>query len=219
MSNEDDLLAGIRDHVRAERADDAALEAVARGELGSEGVAELERRASGDAEVAAMIEASRPLGAAVEEWIAARIGAKADANAKAKANAKGGTVVAFMRRAAVYGAPLALAAGVLLYVTLGSRGGETGRAMLPDYSIVASGDKEMRGQDDTPAGAVLRLRGGSDAGFEIVARPSTASGKKVVAYVFAMGEGEPNPVDASVDVAAEGSVRIRGRARALDGAR
>ena len=56
--NNEDVLARIRDHVRADRADDVALEAVARGERGDK-VVELGRRALGDADLAAMIEASR----------------------------------------------------------------------------------------------------------------------------------------------------------------
>ena len=58
-----------------------------------------------------------------------------------------------------------------------------------------------------------------DAPFEIVLRPATSAGAKVVAYAFAIGEGDPNPIEAKIEVASEGSVRIRGRAGALQGAR
>jgi hypothetical protein len=132
---------------------------------------------------------------------------------RAKADAKGGRVIAFVRRAAVVAAPLAVAAAVIVYV---GRGG-TSRSSLPEYAVVASGEKEMRGADE--AQARLELRGGEGATFEILARPSTDAGAHVVAYVFAIGEGEPNPVEAKVEVAFGGSVRIRGRARALEGAR
>lgn len=211
MSN-DDLLAEIRDHVRDERTNDSALEAVARGERG-DAVLELERRAAGDAEVAAMLEASRPFGDAAEERIAARVG---KANANVKASAKRGVLVPILRRVGVVAAPLMMAAAVVLYVVFAGSG--ESHAVLPHYSIVASGEKEMRGQAEA-ASANLQLRGGPDAPFEIVVRPTTTAGTKVVAYVFAIGEREPNPVDAKVEISPEGSVRIRGRARALDGAR
>lgn len=221
MKDDDVLetLSHIGDHVRRERADDAALEAVARGESASasEAVRALEERAKREPETAAMVAASRPSGDAAVERVVARVGAKANANAKAdanaKANAKGGRLIALVRRASVVVAPLAVAAAVVLY--LGRGGGS--REALPEYSVVASGEKDTRGADE--AQARLELRGGEGATFEIVARPGTDAGAHVVAYVFAIGEGEPNPVDAKVEVAFGGSVRIRGRARALDGAR
>jgi hypothetical protein len=83
--------------------------------------------------------------------------------------------------------------------------------------VSASSDQTMRGPAE-PASNRLRLHSG-DAPFEIVVRPATTSGGKVVAYVFAIGEGEPNPVEANVEIAPEGSIRIKGRTRALDGAR
>lgn len=221
---DDDILRGIRDHVRAERADDAALEALARGETGTARIEELERRAAADPETAAVVAASRPFGPAIEEKIAAHVGlapapAKAPAPAPAAAPANERRVLPFLRRAAIYAGPVALAAAVLLYVGLGGIGGER-HAALPDYAVSASSEKEMRGPGEAgEATASLQLRGGPDAQFEIVARPSTTAAAKVVAYVFAMGEGEPNPVDAQLDVAPEGSVRIRGKARALEGAK
>ena len=223
----EDVLTGIRDHVRAERADDAALEAVSRGEVGSAAVAELERRAESDADVRAMLEASRPLGDDVLDAIAAKAKlepAKALEPVTSRALPKvaqaggNGRVLPFLRRAAVVVAPFAVAAAVFVYL---GRGGEPG-PRLPEYAIVAGGEKEMRGADDAPAG-VLQVRGGPDAAFEILARPMTsAGGSKVIAYVFAIGEdraSEPNPVDAKIDIAPEGAVRIRGRSKALTGAR
>jgi hypothetical protein len=209
------VLAAVRDHVRSERADDAALEALARGESDAASVASLEARAEGEAEVRAMIAASKPLGDAAIDRITARVHAKAAKAVDAGAKRNTGNVVAFMRRAAVVVGPLALAAVVVLYA---GRGGEKGHALLPDYTFVASGEQTMRGANDTaPA---LRLHGGASATFEITARPATQAGAKVVAYVFAIeADHEPSAVDASVEVAPEGAIRIRGRARALDGAR
>jgi hypothetical protein len=212
----DDPMSRLRDHVRAEQADDAALEAVARGEAGTELVAELERRAAGDAQVAAMVQASRPLGAEAEARIAATLVASANAKASANANAKAnGRVLAFVRRNAMYVAPFAVAAAALVYV--GRSGSGAGGPALPDYTVVAISEREMRGAAEPQA--ALELRGGADAGFEIVARPATTAATRVVAYVFAVGEGEPSPVDATIEIAPGGAVKIKGRARALAGAR
>lgn len=110
-------------------------------------------------------------------------------------------------------APVAVAAAVLVYFALvAGRSAQDGRAPLPEYGVAASGDPSTHGPG-------LTLRHGADA-FEIVARPASAvsdAGAKVVAYGFAIGEGEPNPIDAKVE--ADGAIRIRGRARALEGAR
>ncbi len=137
----------------------------------------------------------------------------ASADPSAQPPVVGGRVLAFVRRHAAIVAPLAVAAAVLLYM----RRADEAHLGLPDYSVVASGEREMRGAGQPRA--TLELRGGADAWFEIVARPATTVPTPVVAYLFAMGEGEPNPVDAKVDIAAEGSVRIEGQGRALAGAR
>jgi hypothetical protein len=167
-----------------------------------------------------MIAASRPLGPEVEAKIAAKIAAKVSGAAASTSKStiekpNPGRVIAFVRRNAMYVAPFAVAAAALLYVGSGRQGGPE----LPDYSIVASGEREMRGAGAPPSQGVLELRGGTEAGFEIVARPATRAATRVVAYAFAIGEGEPSPVDAKIDVAPEGAVKVHGRARALDGAR
>ena len=205
----------VRDHVRGERTHDAALEALARGEASSPSVAELEERSGSDAEVAAMLEASRPFGPEVLDRIAARVTANASAIAvpSARPPVVGGRVLAFVRRHAAIVAPLAVAAAVLLYM---GRADEA-HLGLPDYFVVATGEREMRGADQPHA--TLELRGGANASFEIVARPATTVPTPVVAYLFAIGDGEPNPIEAKVEIAAEGSVRIKGSARALAGAR
>jgi hypothetical protein len=107
------------------------------------------------------------------------------------------------RRAMIPLALLAAAVAILLYVGLGSRRAAR-HAALPEY--------------DVPR---LELRPGRDAPFEVAAVPATPVAMKVVAFAFAMGEGdaEPNPVDAKVEIAPDGAVRLKGRARALEGAR
>jgi len=208
MKEDDDALALVRDLVRRERADDAALEAIARGEANDESAA-LERHAASDQEVAALLAASRPLGPDVERAIASRI-APATPSAKKRASSMAGRITPLV-------GGLALAAAVVLYVAAG-RPTEVPHALLPDYALAASSEQSMRGAPEK-AGAVLHLHGRPDAPFEIIARPTSAAGTRVVAYLFAIGEGEPNPVDASVEIAPGGAIRIRGEARALAGAR
>ena len=160
-----------------------------------------------------MIDASRPLGAAKLDAIADAVRVTPAAPAAAKPS--GRNVVAFLRRASIVVGPLALAAALFLVV---GRGGNESTASLPEYSFVASGEKEMRGDSPPETARALRLRSDPDATFEIVARPATAAGGHVVAYVFAVIGGEPNAVDARVELAPGGSVRIRGRAAQLHGA-
>lgn len=218
--SEEDIVGRTFALAREEAADDGAWEAVARGDASPEVRAELERRAAADAEVAAILEASAPLGDDAAERIAARIERDRPEEAevvplaavKARAaQARSGATIA--RRAAVLVAPLALAAALVLYVTAGPGGG----AALPEYTVAAAGEQAMRGPSE--AAAVLRLGASPDARFEIVARPATAAADPVVAYAFAMGEGEPSPVEARIDVAQGGAVRVAGAARALAGAR
>lgn len=107
------------------------------------------------------------------------------------------------RRAMVSLALLAAAAVTLMYFGLGSRRAAD-HAALPAYEVPR-----------------LELRPGRDAPFEIKAVPAAPVGIKVVAFAFAMVEGdaEPNPVDAKVEIAPDGAVRMKGRGRALEGAR
>jgi hypothetical protein len=107
------------------------------------------------------------------------------------------------RRAMMPLAVLAVASAMLMYFGLGSRR-VADHAALPEYDAQR-----------------IEVRAGRDAPFELSAVPRTPSAVKVVAFAFAMGEGdvEPNPVDAKVAIAPDGAVRLAGRARALEGAR
>lgn len=111
----------------------------------------------------------------------------------------------FARRRGAFVVVLASAAALLVY--LARDGGA--QPVLPDYAISATGESQGR----------LVLPAGGDLPFEVVVRPAARVPTKVVAYVFAIGEGEPNAVDAKVAIDAEGVVRVDGRARALAGAR
>jgi len=123
-------------------------------------------------------------------------------------------VIPFRRRVMTYGAPLALAAAVLLFVM--TRHGENG-PQLPGYAVTATGEQAMRGE--TAKSTRLHLAKGQAGRFEIVARPDTAVAEaKVVAYAFAMIDGEPTALDAKVDVSKDGAVRITGESRLIGAA-
>lgn len=113
----------------------------------------------------------------------------------------------FARRRVAFVVVLVTAAALLAYLYLARN--DDAQPVLPDYAISANGAAHGR----------LEVRGGGDAPFELVLRPAARVPTKVVAYVFAIGEGEPNAVDAMVGIDPEGVVRIDGRARALAGAR
>lgn len=121
-------------------------------------------------------------------------------------------MIPFVRRTATYAAPLALAAAVVLFVA--TRGG-SGGPELPGYALTASGEQAMRG--DTAPSSRLHVGRAAGSRFELVARPASAVAPdaKVIAYVFAMEDAEPVPLDANVDVSKDGAVRVTGEARSL----
>ncbi len=225
----DPVLESLRNHVRTQRADDAALESVARGEGATAEVVDLERRAVRDPELADMIALSRPL----SDDVVSRIEASAllslqpltPMSAQRSTTSRESLesafprrkVVPFMRRAAPVAGSLAVAAAVLLWTFAGRNEGRSAPP-LPDYDVSVSAEQAMRGPapDSSPARLVLRP---GDNPFEMIVRPATATAVKIAVYAFAMGEREPNPIEATIEIAPEGSVRIRGKSRALDGAR
>ena len=123
---------------------------------------------------------------------------------------RGVAPMAFVRRGVAVLVPLAVAAAVLVYLGRGDAGASR---RCPTTRSSRRARRRCAGQTTPTPRTQLELRGGADAVFEIVVRPATSVPAKVVAYVFAIGEGEPNAVDAKVEIAPEGSVRIR-RARA-----
>ena len=109
------------------------------------------------------------------------------------------------RRAKILLALLAAAAAVAVYAGSGRRA--AGHPSLPAYAV-----------------ARFELAPGRDAPFEIDATPAAPVTTKLVAFAFATGatgaaDGEPNAVDAKVEIAPDGAVRIKGRGRALEGSR
>ena len=59
----------------------------------------------------------------------------------------------------------------------------------------------------------------ASAPFELVLKPSSPPPKVVVAYAFGIGDREPNPLDAPIELLPDGAVRLKGSPRALLGAR
>jgi hypothetical protein len=107
---------------------------------------------------------------------------------------------AFLRRRGVHAVVFAVVVAALLYVSRD----DGSHPALPKYALPQGG---------------LVLTPGPPETFELVVRPTAHPPTKVVAYVFAMEDGEPNAADAKVVVAPQGEVRITGRTRALAGAR
>ena len=104
------------------------------------------------------------------------------------------------------------------------------RLALPAAAIVALGgaasvwcrrtptpDPVLPLPEYTTPSATMRAHGNDP--FEIVARPASPPPPKVVAYAFGIGELEPNPIDAPIEVLPGGVVRLKGSSRALVGAR
>lgn len=213
------LLARIGAHARDEQRDDAHHERVALGEESAEG-----------SEVG-------PLDSAAIDRITARavasLGAKSSekkepAAAPAPKDKDNVVRATFGRWLITLAGPLAIAAALVLFIS--SQRGPTKPTgpELPLYAIAASGEQTTRGAPGAVGGGApppesrLHLgKTGRDGRYAIVLRPATAPIGKVVAYAFVVGDVLDNaePLDAKVEIAPEGSVRITGPSRSLEGAR
>jgi hypothetical protein len=150
-------------------------------------------------------EAAKALGDDAVDRIVARV-------APAKPKAKPAKVIVFPTWARTYGASIAVAAAVVLFIATRDHG--SNGPSLPGYAITASGEQMVRG--DVPKSTTLRVGKAAASRFEIVLRPDTSVGEaKVIAYAFAMEGNEPSALDAKVEVSKDGAVRITGDARAL----
>jgi len=200
MSEDDDILARLRAHVREERKDDSDFERVARGDADPRGDGSLE--------------AARPLDVAA----ASRIAAKVAALNGTTSSARGARVVPLRRKLVAWGGPVALAAAVVLFVAARREGEDATAPELPTYGLTARGEQEMRG--DPERGAKLRLGRAAASAYEIVMRPSAAvPDARIVAWAFAMEDRGPTQLDARIEISSDGAVRIRGDAKELRGAR
>lgn len=226
MKQEEDVVTALRDEVRHDRDRVSALERVASGAASADELADLETQASSDARLALELEAAKPLGPDTEARIAARLletAAPKKATPPAVKAAPAANVVPFKtrvaRRVAQLGAPLALAAVLVLYFTTRGPASSDLGVDLPTYAIAAAGEKEMRGAPDE--GTRLVVSSAPSSRFELVARPAQAieSDARVVAYAFVVrGADVASLDDVKIDVSKDGAVRITGAARELQGA-
>jgi len=125
---------------------------------------------------------------------------------------------AWRRRLVLAAGPLALAAAMVVYV-----GGQSGPELrdLPAYTVSAVGVRAMGGQAEEPSPRLRVPKGaGRNARFEVLLRPAAAPQEGVVAYAFTFGgdASEPAPLDAKVEIAPDGPVKLTGAAGALEGA-
>jgi hypothetical protein len=214
MSEKDELLGRVGEHVREEQAEDARFERVACGRASDAELAELEREASTDPELATRLEASRPLDGVSVERIASRL-MRSDMRSRAPANpAQDRLPRTWMRRAGVVVAPLALAASVFLYLTARERD-----TVLPTYDVTATSDRSVRGPDAASTRLRISKDATPDSRYAVLLRPASASTAKIVAYVFAVRpESEPTLIDAALVISEQGAVRIEGATLSLRGA-
>jgi hypothetical protein len=106
------------------------------------------------------------------------------------------------RRARIGMALLAAVAAVAVYFAFGRR--VANHPDLPEYTAPR-----------------FEVRPGRDTPFELAAVPAVPVATKLVAFAFAMGNGdsEPSPVEAKVAISPDGTVRLAGRGRTLEGSR
>lgn len=202
----DDLLQELGHHVRGEMAaapaDDPVWERLARGELSPAEDAQLRERAAADPEVATLYEAFRPLDGAARKRIAARV----------DAGLRPPRVIAW-RRAALLAGPLAVAAAVVLVVSVRLRQPAQPLTLVPEYSLALSGgDRATRSGTPAPSGPVELHRSSS---LEIVLRPATAVSHPTVVRAFLLQGADVRPWDVVMDRSSDGAVRIAGQAGAL----
>lgn len=125
---------------------------------------------------------------------------------------------AWKRRLITMAGPLALTAAMLVYV-FGQRG-PNGPA-LPEYTVAATGAPAASGSAVPETRLRLAKSAGRGARFELVLRPAAQPEEPVVAYAFTFStpSSEPVPLEAKVEIAPEGGIRLTGSARALEDAR
>lgn len=235
---DDDVLARIGGAAREAQKDDRRFERVARNEAGPDELADLERAAADDPELAVRLEGSLPFDAAAVDRIAkgvhaAHVAMKPAAVKQANVivlrpgasdapdthgKSAAGAASPWRRRLILAAGPLALAAAMVVYVT-----GQSGPRVpeLPLYTVTATGPQAMRGSSEASTRLRLPKAAGREARFELLLRPATAPHEKVVAYPFTFGgpgATEPAPLEAKVEIAPEGGVKLTGASRALEGA-
>ena len=128
-----------------------------------------------------------------------------------------GGAATWRRRLVLAAGPLALAAAMVVYV-----GGQSGpdHPDVPAYTVTAVGDRAPGQAYEASTQLRMSKAGGRNARFEVVLRPAKPPQEKVVAYAFTFGASapEPAPLEAKVEIAPDGTVKLSGASRALEGA-
>jgi len=113
-----------------------------------------------------------------------------------------------LRKLHVAAAPLALAAGIALF--LGTR---SSTDVLPEYDLVVVGAKATRAANDAPV-AKQDVTLDPQGDFELVARPAVPT-RDVHPKVMLVRDGTSQPWSAPLAVSADGAVKISGANKAL----
>jgi hypothetical protein len=209
--NDKDLREGLERALRDERrADDecSPWEALAEGTASDEDLARLEELARGDADASRALEAFRPLGPDFEEGVVSSFLASPPATSPAPPPPPTGRSRP-ARIAAAVAIPLAMAAGVALWVA--SSPPATDPPSAYDLTILA-GTNPMRSVPGDASADVTLSRG---AFFQAVARPTAPSKGAVAARALIVRDGHARPWPVALDVSSEGAVKIAGPAASL----
>jgi hypothetical protein len=187
-----------------ERRDPDLWDDLAHGDLDPEEEAALRALAEEDPEIGARVEAFRPLGDDFAAKVAARIAAERGPAAPVSSPARRRGAL----RLAWIAAPLAAAAAIAL--ALLPRDGDA----LPAYELaLRGGDREVRGSEPLePAHEVPTFS--REAHLELVLSPATRVEHAVDAAVYVLTP-EPRRLEAPIERAESGALRIRGAAGAL----
>ncbi len=214
---DDELLKGLtaaaRDEAHAS-ASDATWTALAHGTLDDAALADLEARAADDPEVAQGLSTFAPFDKAFEETIA--LSFVASPKSERETRAKVAPFVSrpprpsLLKRASTIGAPLALAAGVALFVGLRGQGG----AALPAYELVMTANaQELRAGEPHAVTGEARLH--PHAYFEAFARPTTPAGGALEARAALVRDGHAQLWSAPLSISKDGVVTLAGACESL----
>ena len=179
-----------------ERPSDERWEALTRGEMPAEELAELERRAETDPEIARMLELHRPLDREARQRIVGRL-------TPAK-------VVPLWQRVVTVAVPLAAAAALVLWLAQPAH-----VSPLPAYQLSASGESAVR-SDPSTAGPI-RLTPGSQ--LRLVIRPATAVEGDVAVRFHAKQADQIEPLAIEAERAEAGALRLNAPAERIFGSR
>jgi hypothetical protein len=210
MSNDDEFLRLVAVRARALRADDAALEAVARGELAQEAIT-LTDEWSGEERIA-LSEACLPFGQAYVDTLVARV--RKESSAGARRHVVSGLVRTVKRPPAVI-VSLALAAAIALVTATSLRERDDA---LPEVTLRIRSQNSWRSEAPSDDPRAIQLASPL-ARFEVLLRPEKAVPTPIRARAYLVLSDRrvvPAVESVTIDVSADGAVRLRGDGSALD---